>query len=211
MITFEEIKKINFPSDFGTYTGDLLDVPVELIDTQTQFACGISKLVIFSNDSEVVKVPFDGGFLDREDEDGEDFYFFEIADYCDREAVIYYEAVEAGVEEFFAKTELAGYADCGRPLYKSERVFEYMSVETIDIRRKEPSQKAKNSANNSYYCALPFDWLARAYDYYGEEKVKKLIAFLDEFDIRDLHDGNIGFRKNGAPVLLDYSDYREDY
>ena len=211
MITFEEIKKINFPSDFGTYEGDLLDVPAELIDTHTQFACGITKLVIFLNDSEVVKVPFDGGFLDCEDEDGEDFYFFEIKDYCDKEAIIYDEAVDAGVEEFFAKTELAGYAGCGRPLYKSERVFEYMSEETANIRSKEPSQKAKNSANNSCYCVLPFGWLARAYDYYGEEKVEKLIAFLDEFDIRDLHDGNIGFRKNGAPVLLDYSGYREDY
>jgi hypothetical protein len=211
MITFEEIKKINFPSDFGTYTGDLLDVPAELIATHTQFACGISKLVIFLNDSEVVKVPFDGGFLDREDEDGEDFYYFEIADYCEREAYFYDEAIDAGVEEFFAKTEFAGYADCGRPLYKSERVFEYMSKEIFDIRSKEPSQKAKDSANNSDCYALPFEWLARAYDYYGEEKVEKLIAFLNKFDIRDLHDGNIGFRKNGAPVLLDYSDYREDY
>ena len=218
MITFEEIKKINFPSDFGTYEGDLLDVPAELINTHTQFACGISKLVIFLNDSEVVKVPFDGGFLDREfldcedeDEDEKDFYYFVIPDYCEREAYFYDEAIDAGIEEFFAKTELVGYAECGRPLYKSERVFEYMSEETLDIRRKEPSQKAKNSANNSDCYALPFEWLARAYDYYGEKKVERFIDFLNEFDIRDLHDGNIGFRKNGAPVLLAYSDYREDY
>lgn len=208
MITFEEIKKINFPNDFGTYEGDLLDIPTELVSTHTQFAYGVTKLVIFLNDSEVVKVPFNGGF---EDEDEEYFYCFEIENYCEREAYFYDEAVNAGVSEFFAKTKFAGYAECGRPLYKSERVFEYMSEKTLDIRHKEPSQKAKNNASNSECGVLPFDWLARAYDYYGEEKVKKFIAFLDEFDITDLHNGNIGFRENGAPVLLDYSDYREDY
>ena len=42
-----------------------------------------------------------------------------------------------------------------------------------------------------------------------EKKVKELIKFIYDLGLEDFHNGNIGFRKNGAPVLLDYSDYNE--
>ena len=38
-------------------------------------------------------------------------------------------------------------------------------------------------------------------------KVDKFIDFLVAFDINDLHQGNIGFRENGDPVLIDYSGF----
>jgi len=209
MITLDEVKKISFPEHFGILEEeDTLDVPEEL--QREQYRYGLSKFVIFLNESEVIKIPFNGIFeyCYNNEEEGYVFNPFYTEDYCAVEENIYYEAEEEGIEEFFAKTEYIGQADCGTLIYKSERVLPYYCENTLEIRKKEPSNKAKDSASEAK-TPLPFGWLARAYDYYGEEKVKHLIDFIDEHDLHDFHDDNIGFRKNGAPVLLDYSDYRE--
>ena len=40
-----------------------------------------------------------------------------------------------------------------------------------------------------------------------QELVKKLFDFIKKEGIDDLHWGNVGIRKSGAPVLLDYSGF----
>lgn len=45
------------------------------------------------------------------------------------------------------------------------------------------------------------------YEYYGEDKYRKMICFVQENNINDLHGGNFGYI-NGAPVIFDYSGYR---
>ena len=54
---------------------------------------------------------------------------------------------------------------------------------------------------------IPTFWLAKAIDVYGEDEVNSLLDFIREHSIDDLHYGNIGYRKNGEPVLLDYSGF----
>ena len=53
----------------------------------------------------------------------------------------------------------------------------------------------------------PIEWTAMALEYYGEEVVKKLFNFIEKEGIDDLHWGNVGIRKDGSPVLLDYSGF----
>lgn len=43
-------------------------------------------------------------------------------------------------------------------------------------------------------------------EFYGEENIEELMEFLEEMDIGDIHNGNIGFVK-GNPILIDYSGY----
>ena len=206
MITLDEIKKISFPKHFGLTDedDDILNMPDRL--QRESYNNGISKLVIFLNESEVIKIPLNGTFEYYYEEDEYVFNPFHVEDYCAVEEYIYCEAEGEGIEEFFAKTEYVGQADCGTLIYKSERVLPYYCENTLEMRKKEPSNEAKNSVS-MMDTPLPFCWLVKAYDYYGEEKVKHLINFIKEHDLHDFHNDNIGFRKNGAPVILDYSDY----
>ena len=50
-------------------------------------------------------------------------------------------------------------------------------------------------------------WIARTTQLYGKKFMRSLQAWIDEYNINDLHTGNIGLL-NGNPVLLDYAGYR---
>lgn len=213
MLSLKEILDIDFPDNFGTYEGDYEgDTPKGLYDDEVAY--GMSKYVIFFDDDSVIKIPFNGEWFyncDCEEEGGEEYYFdeFYCKDYCAVEEEIYNRAYNEGLEMFFAATEFIGTGKCGKPFYKSERVLCLDSDEGYDFaKRHNPSQGSKDKANkHACQTPLPFGWLARAYEYYEEALVDRLIEFIDENNIDDLHDGNLGFRKDGAPVLLDYSGF----
>ena len=86
-----------------------------------------------------------------------------------------------------------------------------MSERVISFSRKESTSKDSYDKAKSLYSCLPTSWLADAIEYYGFQKVKHLINFLEEHDLKDFHSGNVGMREDGAPCLLDYSDFREDF
>jgi hypothetical protein len=216
MLSLKEILNINFPENFGTYEDDdrvcNISTPKGLQNTDIDY--GVSKYVIFFDDDTVIKIPFNGQWYyncDYEDENDEEYCFseFRCKDYCAVEEEIYNRAYDEGLEMFFAATEFIGNGKCGKPFYKSERVLCLQSREGYDFANSHnPSQKSKDKANErADYTPLPFGWLARAYEYYGEALVERFIKFIDENNITDLHDGNLGFRKDGAPVLLDYSGF----
>lgn len=50
-------------------------------------------------------------------------------------------------------------------------------------------------------------WIARATQLYGKKFMRSLQEWIKEYEINDLHTGNIGLL-NGVPVLLDYAGYR---
>ena len=211
MLSLKEIFEADFPSDFGTDDGVCYEYPS--IFSEDEIAYGVSKFVIFLDDDFVIKIPFNGewGWSYEDEESVFDPFFCQ--DYCAVEEEIYNKAYEEGLEMFFARTKFIGFGKNHTPIYQSERVTLYGSQEGSKIAdKKAPSKDSQNKANdaiNDDYCSLPFGWLARAYDFYGEEKVKKLIKFIYDTGLEDFHNGNIGFRKNGAPVLLDYSDFHE--
>jgi hypothetical protein len=47
-------------------------------------------------------------------------------------------------------------------------------------------------------------WLQEAINHYGKDSLKELSDFCDEMSISDLHRGNIGFRTDGSPVIIDF-------
>ena len=215
-MTVKDILNISFPVEFGSdeeseETDSIEDVYNQL-DSTVQTAYGASKFVIFLNDKEVVKVPFNGCFwYDDEEEGGWRFDEFNNNDYCATEAAIYADAVALGVEKFFASTKYYGRTVEGTPIYLSERVYAF--YENEEIRHKttssEYSNKKATEISEKYHKYFSAEWLAQAIEFYGVDAVIDLIAFIELEHINDFHCGNVGFRKDGSPVILDYSGFDE--
>lgn len=215
-MTIADVAKLNIPFQFGCDDECMetaeMDSVFEQLDDTVETKWGASKFVILSDDwREVVKIPFNGGFYPEMDEDGEyldDYRFDEFItkDYCAAEAAIYADAVALGVEKFFASTKYAGMtADGITPYYISERVY---TLYGNDIETKKPSKDSVEKASKTR-SPLNYEWLAYAFEWYGEKAVNDLLAFIDLENISDLHSENVGFRADGSPVILDYSGFNE--
>ena len=208
---------LDIPFTFGCYDDD--SAPTESIeylfsqlDTEEESSWGATKFVIFpENKNIVIKIPFNGFYKYDSEEQEEYFDPFFLSDYCAKEAAIYKKAERKGIKKLFAKTKYGGMTSNNEtPFYISERVFCYENFyEEENFKDKKPSKESFEKAKKNSINGLPSRWLAIAYEYYGDTIVKKLLDFIAEEDINDLHDGNVGFRKNGAPVIFDYSGYSE--
>jgi len=211
-MTYQDVLKLNIPEQFGLnedddWGGDLDFVVDQFKEEDIRYDNGCSKFVIFLNDDEVVKIPFNGYHYYNDEDEEEGFCEFNNSDYCDIEAEIYQDAVVAGLSHFFAKTVFAGFTEKTHyPIYLSERVIPF---EDKDYESIKPSEDSVNKANNMI-TSISSRWLACAIDYYGQEEVSRLVDFIREERVGDFHAGNVGFRKDGAPVLLDYSGYNEN-
>ena len=211
----EDFKTITVPENFGSlYGGDWSD---EMINVLDQLSCsddeegevwsyGASKMVFYIDEKTVVKLPFQGLIDDEYDQIDGEFIFreFEAGNYCQIEEEIYDAAIEEGLDMFFAGTRFGGFTANGYPFYISERVQQYGG--------KTPSQNSLERADQmNMYSTGGFSrvWLAEAIEWYGEELVSRLIDFVDYLHINDLTCGNAGYRADGAPVLLDYSGFKE--
>lgn len=179
--------------------------------------CGATKAVaVVSGCSSVLKVPYSGKWEYDESVDCDYFTRFKGADnsedhgwdYCLTEYEIYEAAKENGLDIFFPKTEIMGECKSGT-IIKQEKVlnfYEYCPVsedETIEF----------VNSDIKYYCFADSLWVAAAIERYGKAMVDKLIDFLENnfpIVIEDLHNGNIGFRKNGEPIILDFSGWNEN-
>lgn len=213
-MTINDVLNMTFPSNFGTNEDDaetdaICEVYSQLSKYNVSTAYGASKFCIFLNDEEVVKIPFNGeyytDFFDDEDEVGYlKFDYFCTEDYCAVEAAVYADAVAAGVDQFFASTKFIGSTFIDKtPIYISERVLPF---DCLNNEERSYSRDSYNKAGKM--CGrCPIEWTAMALEYYGEELVKRLFKFIESEGIDDLHWGNVGIRKNGAPVLLDYSGF----
>lgn len=154
---------------------------------------------------------------DLQEPQAEDFFYdFENAslrdmaphwDYCALECHIYECAKAAGLSDYFAREWCVG-SSLGHPIYVQERARMYCDKE--ESKRYTRAQIDKTFKTCEKINARCFNavWIADFIDFYGEAEFKRLAAFLEEYGITDLHDGNVGYIDD-LPVLVDYSDYRE--
>ena len=204
-----DVENMHIPAEFGVDDDgcdtDCIDFVIDQIDdSEVEYAYGATKFVLLF-DKEVVKIPFNG-FYSWDDENGIEVFdeFQYISNYCETEASIYADAVAAGLEMFLASTKYAGRTSDGTPYYISERVEPFNSDSSSIVKASEDSRnKAKN------YWFANGEWVAQAIECYGEEKVKAFEEFAEDHSINDLHYGNVGYRQNGEPVILDYSGFHE--
>lgn len=205
---FEELNDENYEEnilcllDLGTYLGAA--------------EVGVTKVVLYplQDSNKVVKIPFQGHMENLYSGEEKTFCPFNGAlypvywDYCRTEAEIYIKAVEANLEKFFAKTEFIGYVN-GFPVYTQTKVNIFIDIYEEDDYSQELRNKTKTTCASLNARCFDACWIADFLDYYGEEAFKKLDMFLKEYGIQDLHRGNLGYLSNGAPVIVDYSDYCE--
>ena len=177
---------------------------------------GATKAVaVVSGCSSVLKVPYSGKWDYDKSVDCDYFTRFEGADnsedhnwdYCLTEYEVYEAAKENGLDIFFPKTEIMGECEAGTVI-KQERVLDFYAYGSISEDRT-----IELVYLDAKYCDLiNSQWIAAAIERYGKTMVDKLIDFLeDNFPIvvEDLHNGNIGFRENGDPIILDFSGWNE--
>lgn len=231
------IDNLYVPKKFGIFDELDYDDPFEFIEfledlrkiePNVVVETGATKCVILLDSNMVIKIPMSGRYLvvDRdydEDEDYEyEFKYYSGAndtkeenggypgfcyDYCANELYKYIKAVEDGFGEFFAETMLYKNKS-GKNFYLQEKIITFDNYEN-SLEHSEKSKRTYESLNRSLKSVADSDWMQNVIDYYGVNKALAFFEYIYENQIdRDLHLGNLGYRKNGAPVLFDIAGYR---
>lgn len=220
-----DVLKFMIPEEFGideddNLANDSMEEVMDQIDNTDGdiiTAWGVSQFVIIgANWDNVVKIPFKGMFYWYQDHD-RDFDSYEFRpfryckDYCARGYHIYEEAVEEGIEELFAEMDILGHTPDGTPIYTQEKISMTAcdcSLDDVKYGTPETLEKARELKTTSY-CPFLGEWVSAAIDCYGIEKFKKMLDFLTKRNINDFHTENYGYRYDGTPCLIDYSDWIE--
>ena len=188
------------------------------IDSDAHINYGMSKLVIISPKigEAVIKIPFNGYYLEDEDTGELEWYPFEWArgtdnsDYCLTEYEKYERLQTYDLDCFVAKTIL--YKEkCGVRIFLQELV----TPESESLCSPNASKNSKDLAKEwkeegKFY--IDSEWIANCLDKYGKSKVERFLYYCSNLDLdilEDVHGGNFGYRKNGEPCLIDYSNYED--
>lgn len=178
------------------------------------YECGVSKICLFYENLKdwVIKVPILGYYYNEEDEyvdfthSGGD----KPNDYCSIEAEYCFQADKYGLGECFAKT----YYICtlqGIDFYCSEKIEEPFYSRSSNACSDFSYISARDLINcyGKYNSPLNLDQLQFFIDSYGYELSEKLMQFLIDFDIQDLHNGNIGFDTVNNVKIIDCAGWRD--
>lgn len=131
-------------------------------------------------------------------------------DYCAEEYAAYKELKELGYEKFVAETELLGGIN-GMYILVQEFVASMNDFDKKVINSKKSVETSKRiredyvTANN-----VEDEWVAACVEHYGEELSEKFFNYTEEDGysiLADAHWGNYGYRENGSPCILDFSDF----
>lgn len=187
------------------------------INFSYHYEYGATKLCIMPDNSNfVIKIPFNSAWYDPTQEyiDYESAGYNEHeADYCFTEVVYYKHAKQMKIHKMFCKTQLLGLIN-NYPIYIQQKATPMCQRD--DKRNEDGYYEDARSPYSIDYCELhDFEcfnsvWVADAIEYYGKAKFNRLIEFIKEHSIEDLHSGNIGYI-NERPVLFDFSDYKEGF
>ena len=214
---YNDFIKLEIYDDFGEDDdigeSDVMQHVIDQLRSSCTYAFGASQFVIISSIlDKVIKIPFYGSWSYDYDEDGyatDEYKFYPFKhcrDYCKRSVEIYEKAEDAGVAEIFAKTEYFDDTCTHHPLYLQEKIE--VTYSDDDEKTRTPTKGSlKKVQDLDYKATLPPDWLALAIDQYGEKYVTKFLAFCKQEKIRDLHWENIGYRKDGRVVIIDYASW----
>lgn len=127
--------------------------------------------------------------------------------YCEVEEIKYQKAKMFGVEDCFAETILIG--KIGEyPIYAQELATVFTQDGSPSPKKSEEEyEKIEDMCEKIGECFNRI-WLSDIFDFFGERVFYKFLNFIYEFNISDLHDGNIGYI-GMRPVLIDYSSFND--
>ena len=200
------------------------------LNKECDIANGASKVVVIPrNSAYVIKTPLFGSWYYPEEynEENDEYYtdyenacfdeytgaYYEDAEidcsnYCELEEYLYNFAVESGVSDMFAKTEFFGHAKSGRPVYISEKCRNFWWGDREPSDASKTLVKDKRDSRTPGWSKMDSMITALFVDDYGVERATKLFQFLSDFNITDLHSGNVMIsEKTGKIVITDYSGF----
>lgn len=237
MFDYKELLNMYVPDEFGSNeyneeTSGIDEMFAQLPgDVITRW--GATQFVIMTKDSDkVAKIPFNGEEFEVEepyyDEDGNERFEYNTGfdyfrtNYCDLSYELYWEAKERGVERILAEIEYFGKSTNGVSIYLQEAVvpFDYVEGSSKYFKSDKEYEDSKGefyalcernrrTGANINWLMFPSDWMIAALDYYGECFMLSFLIFCREHGLNDFHDGNVGWRKNGSPVILDWAGFNE--
>lgn len=177
---------------------------------------GVTKITLFYEElpNWVIKIPILGNYYEEEDchSNYEESGSNKENDYCLTEVNYCNEAFSYGIENCIAKT----YYICNIndvDFYCSEKVAivyhdKYPYRTTINYSKPNSLQQAK-SLVACYDSYLDVQELALFVDAYGELIAENLLRFLYDFDVTDLHHGNLGFDAQDNIKIIDCAGWRD--
>ena len=172
---------------------------------------GCTKFVVVdvNNMDYVIKIPFNGYYDYNSETEEDDWFDFNVYDYCAKEEEIYGEIENEDFACMFAETAAIGRTKSGKVIYAQERA----ESAYVDSEKKESSKDSTDKIKELRAKGLAYgfqsDWLAVAIDWYGEQIVTNFLKYADN-NIYDTHENNYGYRFDGSPVIFDYSGYSEN-
>lgn len=142
-----------------------------------------------------------------------------------QEVRFYNEAKAKNLAKFFPQTEFF-FSYGGIEYVVQERIAMSAGELSWDGKAREPYVKIAKTVTpkmvrlvgkelnkvSSYSRSIDGLWISCCLSLYGKRAVKSLCQFVQEHDINDLHGSNVGYSREGKPIILDFSGYhREDY
>lgn len=170
------------------------------------YASGATKgVLIFKQFGFVVKIPFncngDAETLLGADDSGSGW------NYCEVEEIKCEKAEIFGVRECFAETFQIGFVK-DYPIYAQEYAEVFSNTGSPSPQKTEEELNKIEDMCEGHVECFNSTWLSDALDFFGEKVFYNLLSFIDDFDISDLHDANIGYI-GMRPVLVDYSSFND--
>ena len=163
-------------------------------------------VLIFKELGFVIKIPFnfngDGEHFCGADDSGPGW------NYCEVEEIKYEKAQIFGVKDCFAGTYEVGKIG-EHPVYIQEyaEMFSEGGSPSPKEKTREELERIEDMCDGMAECFNNI-WLSDALDFFGEKQFYNLLNFIDDYNISDLHDANIGYI-GMRPVLVDYSSFND--
>jgi hypothetical protein len=214
-----DFKDLYIPDTFAAYEDDgetyEMQEVFNQLDSDMMTIWGASQFVITKNDwNYVYKIPFAGSYDYAEDENSEDYFNRFMTNYCEKAVELYALAEDANIEFLFAETDCVGKSYNDYPVYAQPKVIPYSEIPSSS-RRKSSAYSLKRAEElyttykekEYYHIQFEDDWIGAVIDEYGEDTFIKLINFIRENHIFDLHRGNYGYTIDNKPIIFDYSDF----
>lgn len=134
--------------------------------------------------------------------------------YCSLECYHYEMAKAYRVEKVLLPIERVATFDNGLKIYRQAKFtagWNDLSRKDNKALRSAYEQVRRSKAFKKIHDGMHYDtheyWIARVTQLYGKKFMRSLENWISQYQVNDLHMGNIGLL-NGVPVLLDYAGYR---
>lgn len=133
-----------------------------------------------------------------------------INPYCCMEESNYKDSVIFGYDKIFAETKYFATIN-GLPVYEQEKVRPFCTFfESPKTNSKIRKERLQRIADKTRWQKLELEdfGIVVFLDYYGQDFIKKIDNFCNDWDINDITISNVGYSlQKDSPVFFDYSGY----